>query len=119
MADDDDKPKKHTLDTLFHVYCNHKVALAGSELETEDFHSILLSQLDSWLEQAKLMPTPITRTQTGLIYMRYKKWRLEYEDFLEVLQQLSSDIDRNYDEFKETLVLAGPPTGATEVVVVK
>lgn len=36
------------------------------------FDSILLSQLDAWLEQAKLMPHPITRTQTGLIYMRYK-----------------------------------------------
>ncbi|XP_051861853.1 uncharacterized protein LOC117569322 isoform X2 [Drosophila albomicans] len=71
MADDDDKPKRHTLDSLFHVYCNHKV-LNAAELENEEFNSILLSQLDSWLQQAKLMPHPITRTQTGLIYMRYK-----------------------------------------------
>lgn len=36
------------------------------------YNSILLSQLDAWLMQAKLMPAPVTRTQTGLIYMRYK-----------------------------------------------
>ncbi|EDV96076.1 uncharacterized protein LOC6557031 [Drosophila grimshawi] len=117
MADDEDKPKKHTLDTLFQVYCNYK--LAAAELETEEFHSILLSQLDSWLTQARLMPAPITRIQTGLIYMRYKKWRLEYEDFLEVLQILCSESDLNYDQLKETLIAAGPPLGATEVVVVK
>ncbi|XP_030570409.1 uncharacterized protein LOC115769637 [Drosophila novamexicana] len=117
MADDEDKPKKHTLDSLFHVYCNHKVI--GNELENEEFHSILLSQLDNWLQQAKLMPAPITRTQTGLLYMRYKKWRLDYEDFLEVLQHLSTDADLNYEDFKVTLVAAGPPTGATEIVVVK
>ncbi|XP_034480314.1 uncharacterized protein LOC117786264 [Drosophila innubila] len=117
MADDEDKPKRHTLDTLFHVYCNHKVI--PTELDNEVFNSILLSQLDAWLEQAKLMPIPITRVQTGLIYMRYKKWRLEYEDFLEVLQQLCSDTELNYDEFKETLIAAGPPTGGTDIVVVK
>ncbi|XP_020816894.1 uncharacterized protein LOC110190638 isoform X2 [Drosophila serrata] len=70
MADDEDKPKKHTLDTLFTVYANHQVI--PTEIENETFDSILLSQLDAWLEQAKLMPTPISRTQTGLIYMRYK-----------------------------------------------
>ncbi|TDG50378.1 hypothetical protein AWZ03_003283 [Drosophila navojoa] len=117
MADDDDKPKKHTIESLFRIYCNHKVI--GSDLENQEYHSILLSQLDCWLEQAKLMPVPITRTQTGLIYMRYKKWRLEYEDFLEVLQILCSESDLNYEEMKETLVLAGAPTGATEIVVVK
>ncbi|XP_023169885.1 uncharacterized protein LOC111598726 [Drosophila hydei] len=117
MADDDDKPKKHTIDSLFRIYCNYKVI--GTELDNEEFHSILLSQLDCWLMQAKLMPVPITRTQTGLIYLRYKKWRLDYEDFLEVLQMLSAEVDLGYEEMKETLVLAGAPTGATEIVVVK
>lgn len=48
------------------------IQVIGNELENEEFHSILLSQLDNWLQQAKLMPAPITRTQTGLLYMRYK-----------------------------------------------
>ncbi|KAH8286070.1 hypothetical protein KR054_002237 [Drosophila jambulina] len=117
MADDEDKPKKHTLDTLFAVYANHQVI--PTEIENETFDSILLSQLDAWLEQAKLMPNPISRTQTGLIYMRYKKWRLEYEDFLEVLQQLALDNDLGLDEMKQTMIDAGVPSGETVVVVVK
>ncbi|EDV40581.1 uncharacterized protein Dana_GF23855 [Drosophila ananassae] len=117
MADDDDKPKKHTLDTLFMVYANYQVI--PTEIENELFDSILLSQLDAWLEQAKLMPNPITRTQTGLIYMRYKKWRMEYEDFLEVLHQLSVDNDIPLDEFKQTMIDAGIPSGATDIVIVK
>ncbi|XP_017136192.1 uncharacterized protein LOC108151831 [Drosophila miranda] len=117
MADDDDKPKKHTLDTLFIVYCNYKVI--ATELENEEFDCILLSQIDAWIEQAKLMPNPITRTQTGLIYMRYKKWRLEFEDFVELLTQLASENDLVFDEFKQLLVEAGPPTGATDIVMVK
>ncbi|EDW73189.1 uncharacterized protein Dwil_GK17417 [Drosophila willistoni] len=117
MADEDDKPKKYTLDSLFMVYCNYK--LVPTELENEEFDCILLSQIDAWLEQAKLMPMPITRTQTGLIYMRYKKWRLEFEDFLEVLQQLATDNELNYDELKQTLIDAGVPSGATEIVTVK
>ncbi|KAH8257233.1 hypothetical protein KR038_005988 [Drosophila bunnanda] len=117
MADDEDKPKKHTLDTLFLVYANYQVI--PTEIENETFDSILLSQLDYWLEQAKLMPTPISRTQTGLIYMRYKKWRLEYEDFLEVLQQLAFDNEIYLDEMKQIMVDAGVPSGDTVVVLVK
>ncbi|KAH8242482.1 hypothetical protein KR032_007733 [Drosophila birchii] len=117
MADDEDKPKKHTLDTLFNVYANYQVI--PTEIENEVFDSILLSQLDVWLEQAKLIPTPISRTQTGLIYMRYKKWRLEYEDFLEVLQQLALDNDLFLDEMKQTMIDAGVPSGETMVVTVK
>ncbi|XP_017040392.1 uncharacterized protein LOC108087505 [Drosophila ficusphila] len=117
MADDEDKPKKHTLDTLFQVYCNYQVI--PTDIENEVFDSILLSQLDAWLEQAKLMPNIITRTQTGLIYMRYKKWRLEYEDFLEVLNTLASDNDLSIEEMKQEMVDAGVPSGADIVVVVK
>lgn len=32
---------------------------------------------------------------------------------------LSAEVDLGYEEMKETLVLAGAPTGATEIVVVK
>ncbi|XP_016971728.1 uncharacterized protein LOC108039294 [Drosophila rhopaloa] len=117
MADDEDKPKKHTLDTLFLVYANFQVV--PTDIENESFDSILLSQLDAWLEQAKLMPNPITRTQTGLIYMRYKKWRLEYEDFLEVLNNLASDNDLSIDEMKQIMVDAGVPSGADMVITVK
>ncbi|XP_030385584.1 uncharacterized protein LOC115632527 [Scaptodrosophila lebanonensis] len=116
MADDEDKPKKHTLDSLFLIYCNFKVI--PTDLENEEYDCILLSQVDCWLEQAKLMPTPFTRTQTGMIYMRYKKWRLEYEDFLEMLAQLCSDNEMNLDEVKELLIEAGVPSGG-EIVIVK
>lgn len=52
------------------------------------------------------------------IFAWFRKWRLEYEDFLEVLQQLCSDTGLNYDTVKETLVQAGVPSGATEGPVV-
>ncbi|SPP76983.1 uncharacterized protein LOC117580396 [Drosophila guanche] len=117
MADDDDKPKKHTLDSLFMVYCNYKAN--PTELENEQFDCILLSQIDAWLEQAKLMPNPIARTQTGLLYMRYKKWRLGYEDFLELITQLVVDNNLILDEFKQIMIEAGPPSGATDIVIVK
>ncbi|XP_034478680.1 uncharacterized protein LOC117784900 [Drosophila innubila] len=116
MADDEDKPKRHTLDTLFHVYCNHKVI--PTELDNEVFNSILLSQLDAWLEQAKLMPIPITRVQTGLIYMRYKKWRLNMKIFLRCCNNFAAIPNLTMMNSRK-LIAAGPPTGGTDIVVVK
>lgn len=48
-----------------------------------------------------------------------RKWRLEYEDFLEVLQQLALDNDLLLDEMKQTMIDAGVPSGDTGMVIVK
>lgn len=70
MADDDDKPKKHTLESLFHLYANNIVVTM--DLDNEDYDCILLSQIDYWLEQAKLLRTTFTVTETGLVYMEFR-----------------------------------------------
>lgn len=71
MADDDEnKPKKHTFESLFHVYCNHQVY--SVELDNENFDCILLSEIDYWLDQAKLLRTVFSTTETGLLYMKFK-----------------------------------------------
>lgn len=44
---------------------------------------------------------------------------MEYEDFLEVLQQLSVDNEIPLDEFKQTMIEAGIPSGAADMVIVK
>lgn len=70
MADEDDKPKKHTLESLFHLYCNYAVILV--DLDNVDYDCILLSQIDYWLDQAKLLKTTFTLTETGLTYMKFR-----------------------------------------------
>lgn len=70
MADDEDKPKKHTLLSLFHLYANYNVIII--ELDNMVYDSILLSQIDYWLDQAKLLRTTFSTTETGLTYMKFK-----------------------------------------------
>lgn len=70
MADDDDKQKKHTLESLFHLYANNIVV--PLDLDNEDYDCILLSQIDYWLDQAKLLKTVFSQTETGLAYMRFR-----------------------------------------------
>lgn len=70
MADDDDKPKKHTLESLFHLYANYNVI--SFDLDNIVYDCILLSQIDYWLDQAKLLKTTFSLTETGLTYMKFR-----------------------------------------------
>ncbi|XP_073840563.1 tubulin polymerization-promoting protein homolog [Musca autumnalis] len=117
MADDDDKPKKHTLESLFHLYANNIVV--SMELDNEDYDCILLSQIDYWLEQAKLLRTTFTLTETGLAYMEFRKWRLDFEEFLDFLEKICEGKIITVDEVKTLLLEAGVPAGSSDVVVVK
>uniref|UniRef100_A0A1A9UJL3 TPPP family protein n=1 Tax=Glossina austeni TaxID=7395 RepID=A0A1A9UJL3_GLOAU len=117
MADDDDKTKKHTLQSLFHLYCNYIVI--PLDMDNEDHDAILLSQIDMWLEQAKLLRTVFTLTETGLAYMKFRKWRLDFKDFQEFLELILVGKDLPINDLKEMLVEAGIPGFAGEVVVVK
>lgn len=76
MADDDDKQKKHTLESLFHLYCNYAVVTV--DLDNVDHDCILLSQIDYWLDQAKLLKTTFSLTETGLTYMKFRYSHLKY-----------------------------------------
>lgn len=44
---------------------------------------------------------------------------MEYEDFLEVLNNLASDNNLAIDEMKQIMIDAGVPNGADVVIVVK
>ncbi|XP_054734549.1 uncharacterized protein LOC129242013 [Anastrepha obliqua] len=71
MADDDEnKQKKHTVESLFMLYANNNIN--ALDLDNEVHESILLSQMDFWLDQAKLLRTVFTMTETGLAYMKFK-----------------------------------------------
>ncbi|XP_075162001.1 tubulin polymerization-promoting protein homolog [Haematobia irritans] len=118
MADDDDKPKKHTLESLFHLYANNVVV--PLDLDNEDYDSILLSQMDYWLEQAKLLKTVFTMTETGLVYMKFRKWRLNYQEFLDFIEQICEGKTITVDDVKTMLLEAGIPGSSTgDVVVIK
>ncbi|XP_061388155.1 uncharacterized protein LOC133323214 [Musca vetustissima] len=116
MADDDDKPKKHTLESLFHLYANNIVV--SMDLDNEDYDCILLSQIDYWLDQAKLLKTTFTLTETGLAYMEFRKWRLDYEEFLDFLEKICVGKTYSVDDVKTMLLEAGVP-GSSDVVIVK
>uniref|UniRef100_A0A1A9WE33 TPPP family protein n=1 Tax=Glossina brevipalpis TaxID=37001 RepID=A0A1A9WE33_9MUSC len=117
MADDDDKPKRHTLQSLFHLYCNYIVI--PSDLDNEVHDSIVLSQIDMWLEQAKLLKTVFSLTDTGLAYMKFRKWRLDFKEFQEFLELIVVGKELTVVDLKDMLIEAGVPGGAGEVVVVK
>uniref|UniRef100_A0A1I8PP70 TPPP family protein n=1 Tax=Stomoxys calcitrans TaxID=35570 RepID=A0A1I8PP70_STOCA len=119
MADDDnDKPKKHTLESLFHLYANNVVVRL--DLDNVDYDCILLSQIDYWLEQAKLLKTVFSMTETGLVYMKFRKWRLNYEEFLDFIEQICEGKIITVDDVKSILLEAGVPgSGSGDVVVVK
>ncbi|KAM7355836.1 tubulin polymerization-promoting protein homolog [Cochliomyia hominivorax] len=118
MADDDDKPKKHTLESLFHLYANYIVI--SYDLDNVVYDCILLSQIDYWLDQAKLLKTTFSLTETGLTYMKFKKWRLNYDEFLEFLEFLCTEKSITVDNVKAMLLEAGVPgAGGDTVVVVK
>ncbi|XP_054734232.1 uncharacterized protein LOC129242583 [Anastrepha obliqua] len=116
MADDDEnKQKKHTVESLFMLYANNNIN--ALDLDNEVHESILLSQMDFWLDQAKLLRTVFTMTETGLAYMKFKKWRLDFEEFLEFLNIICQGKDIKIDDVKQALVEAGPPGGTAEIVV--
>ncbi|XP_065359426.1 uncharacterized protein LOC135953448 [Calliphora vicina] len=118
MADDDDKPKKHTLESLFHLYANYNVVTF--DLDNVDYDCILLSQIDYWLDQAKLLKTTFSLTETGLAYMKFKKWRLDYEEFQEFLEFICADKNITVDDVKAMLLETGVPgAGGDTVMVVK
>ncbi|XP_067612991.1 tubulin polymerization-promoting protein homolog [Eurosta solidaginis] len=117
MADDDEnKQKKHTIESLFQLYANNN--LNALDLDNEVYESILLSQIDYWLEQAKLLKTVFTMTETGMAYMKFKKWRLNFEEFLDFMNIICQGKDIKIDDVKVALLEAGPP-GSGEIVVVK
>ncbi|XP_036335560.1 uncharacterized protein LOC118745975 [Rhagoletis pomonella] len=118
MADDDEnKEKNHTIESLFILYANNN--LNALDLDNEMYESILLSQIDFWLDQAKLLKTVFTMTETGMTYMKFKKWRLDFEEFLDFLNLICQDKDIKIDDVKQALLEAGPPGGTTEIVIVK
>ncbi|XP_014093326.1 tubulin polymerization-promoting protein homolog [Bactrocera oleae] len=118
MADEDEnKQKKHTIESLFHLYANNNINTL--DLENEIYETILLSQIDFWLDQAKLLKTVFTMTETGMAYMKFKKWRLDFEEFLDFLNMICQGKEIKVDDIKKALLEAGPPGGGTEIVVVK
>lgn len=70
MYDDEEKVKKHTVQSLFHLYANYMVVAV--DFDNTVYDTILLSQIDFWLAQAGLFRVVFSPTETGLTYMRFK-----------------------------------------------
>lgn len=71
MADEDDAPPPPTtVEALFYLYAKANTLPQYSTNEIYD--TILLSQIDMWLEKAELLKSHITMTDTGMEYMRFK-----------------------------------------------
>ncbi|XP_037940036.1 uncharacterized protein LOC119672935 [Teleopsis dalmanni] len=116
---EEEEKKKYTLESLYYLYCN-SVVKYSMEVDNTVYDKILLSQIDSWLAQAKLLRTYFTLTETGMIYMKFKRWRIDYEEFLEFLQFLCEKTTKiTIDDVKKLLLEAGIPEGRSEIVYVK
>lgn len=70
MYDDDERVKKHTLQSLFYLYANHVVI--PIDFDNTIYETILLSQIDFWLTQAGLLRVVFSPTETGLAYIKFK-----------------------------------------------
>lgn len=71
MADDDDAPPPpSTVEELFYLYT--KVNTLPQYYINEDHDTIVLSQIDMWLEKAELLKSHISMTETGMEYLRFK-----------------------------------------------
>lgn len=54
-----------------------------------------------------------------LNFLILRKWRLDFEEFLDFLNMICQGKEIKVDDIKKALLEAGPPGGGTEIVVVK
>ncbi|XP_060809663.1 tubulin polymerization-promoting protein homolog [Amyelois transitella] len=79
--------------------------------------TINLYRMDYWLRQAKVLDDrKITMTDTGIIFNKFCKTEIKFDEFLEVLEELSITKCLNLEHLHEALTNCGLP-GQTPVEV--
>ncbi|XP_013136556.1 PREDICTED: TPPP family protein CG45057-like [Papilio polytes] len=79
--------------------------------------TITLYRFDYWLRQTKLLDDRrITMTDTGISFNKFNKAELNWDEFLEFLEDLCEMKDMDLEKMKETLTNCGLP-GQTPILV--
>lgn len=98
--EDEDKP---TLRKQF-------VAFVKAKNNHDPGTHILLSQSDIWMKHAGVIRGRIiTQTDTGVCFFKFKKYKLNYNEYLEFLQILAEYKKIAIEDIIEKMVHCGPP----------
>lgn len=72
---------------------------------------IPLTQCDNWLREAEVLKGDVvSTTDTGLCFFKFRKRAVDYEEFLEFLQDLAKEKNLNFDEIQRKLLSCPRPT---------
>ncbi|XP_055846882.1 uncharacterized protein LOC129912595 [Episyrphus balteatus] len=112
MAEDEIVIIPKTFEELFKIYSNYK--LNPLDIENEVYEAILLSQIDFWLAKSELLKVVFSTTDTGMAWMKFKKWRLDYDEFQDFLKDICTAKNLDIEEIKMQMTEAGPPMGEAE-----
>lgn len=107
--DSDSEEDVPTLKTQF-------VAFAKAKGQEGSGSHINLSQSDYWMKQANVLQgRKLTTTDTGVCYLKFKKYKLSFEEYAEFLQILADYKKMPVNEIIEKMVNCGPPQQDTNV----
>ncbi|KAG5668746.1 hypothetical protein PVAND_016673 [Polypedilum vanderplanki] len=59
---------------------------------------ITLSQIDNWLFDAQLLPFECSKSDSGLAFINFKSFALDFNQFLKFLELLSERINLSVDD---------------------
>lgn len=72
---------------------------------------IPLTQCDKWLQAAGILNgTDITTTDTGLCFFKFRKRAIDYDEFLQFLQDLAYTKKLDYEEVQRKLLTCSDPS---------
>ncbi|XP_013162358.1 PREDICTED: TPPP family protein CG45057-like [Papilio xuthus] len=75
-----------------------------------DGTTITLYRFDYWLRQTKILDDrKVTMTDTGIAFNKFNKTELNWDEFLEFLEDLCELKDMDLEKTKETLTNCGLP----------
>lgn len=72
--------------------------------------TITLTQIDRWLIQANVLDgKKVTKVDTGVLFNKFKTYKISYQNFLKFLDDLTISKNLAYDEVKKKLQFCGMP----------
>jgi hypothetical protein len=75
-----------------------------------DGKTITLTQSDKWMKQAKVIDgKKITTTDTGIIYKKQRKPKLDFDGYCKFLEDLAKNKKVDVDEMKSNLLACDAP----------
>lgn len=84
--------------------------------DATDVSLLPLSQLDKWLVSARILDmSRLTTTETGLLFFKFRKRAISYDEFLVYLNDLTSSKGLDIVDVKKKMQTCGKPVHARDI----